>query len=124
MLFALLVLSCNSDSPKTEDTTKIEDTDQLDTNETDTNETDTEDRTNEDTSVFEEEEQESPYNYEIPNRDLCDHALDMTHGFLCAIRPSRLDPMARDQFGDGFITRSYTGIWVPCCCFSSNRSRN
>ena len=102
MLFALLVLSCNSDTPKTKDTTKIEDTAQLNTNETDT-----ENRTNEDTSVFEEEEQESPYNYEIPNRDLCDHALDMTHGFLCAIRPSRLDPMARDQFGtDSLLDRT------------------
>ena len=31
----------------------------------------------------------------------------MTHGFLCALRPSRLDPMARDQFGaDSLLDRT------------------
>jgi hypothetical protein len=39
------------------------------------------------------------YDYTQPSRTLCDATLDLSNGFLCAIRPSRIDSAAHDQFG-------------------------
>lgn len=42
---------------------------------------------------------ESAAAYSPPNRSVCDRVLQLPRGFLCAIRPSRIDPSARDSFG-------------------------
>ncbi|MDH5740156.1 MAG: hypothetical protein OEY77_07520 [Nitrospira sp.] len=42
---------------------------------------------------------ESASAYSPPNRSMCDRVLQLRRGFLCAIRPSKIDPSARDSFG-------------------------
>lgn len=43
---------------------------------------------------------ESVSAYSPPNRSVCDRVLQLPRGFLCAIRPSRIDPAARDSLGN------------------------
>ncbi|MEE9346408.1 MAG: hypothetical protein V3U88_12450 [Methylococcales bacterium] len=38
------------------------------------------------------------YDYQQPPRSMCDHYEDFDNGFLCALRPSRLDAATRDIF--------------------------
>lgn len=40
------------------------------------------------------------YVYRQPDPSACDATLELEHGYLCAIRPSRLDDLARDVFGE------------------------
>ena len=40
------------------------------------------------------------YEYRVPDSSICDDTLTTTTGYLCAIRPSRLDSSARDTFSN------------------------
>ena len=91
MLFLGILLACGNDK-EARDTSEetIQDT-SVDTAEIDSG-------MEEDTA-----EPEPPYDYNPPAATLCDDSIETTHGFLCAIQPSRLDENARDIFDDGSL---------------------
>ena len=59
----------------------------------------------------------APYEYSIPNLNGCDDLLETEHGFLCALRPSRLDAEARDTFGEDSIVDRTLGFGYHVVAF-------
>ncbi len=59
----------------------------------------------------------STYTYSQPSSALCDHFLDLPDGFICALQPSRIDPLAMDvagpSGGDALLGFGYHAIAFP-----------
>lgn len=57
------------------------------------------------------------YVYQPPNESICDNVLHVDSGFLCAIRPSKLDAQARDIFSSGSIGDKNLGFGYHVVAF-------
>lgn len=57
--------------------------------------------------------------YQQPSASICDTAQAVSGGFLCAIRPSRLDPAARDVYGAASLSDARLGFGHHAILFPS-----
>ena len=64
--------------------------------------------------------QTNSYQYQQPASSLCDVNATYTDGFLCAIKPSRLDAKARDIYGSSTVNDSTFGFGYHVIAFPKN----
>ena len=62
-------------------------------------------------------ESSPPYHYAVPNLELCDDLLISDLGSLCALKPSRLDPSARDHYSDSTLADRTLGFGYHVVAF-------
>jgi hypothetical protein len=55
--------------------------------------------------------------YRQPDPSVCDATRELEHGYLCAIRPSRLDDTARDVFGEATVADKNFGFGYHVVAF-------
>ncbi|MEC7983592.1 MAG: hypothetical protein VX278_00430, partial [Myxococcota bacterium] len=59
------------------------------------------------------------YVYQPPSPAICDDMLETENGYLCAVRPSRLDEQARDIFASGELGDENLGFGYHAMAFPS-----
>lgn len=60
------------------------------------------------------------YDYQQPPRSICDHHEDFDNGFLCAIRPSRLDNDTRDLYDTDTAANQNLGFGYHAIMFPND----
>ena len=63
------------------------------------------------------------YDYKQPSRSICDHHEDFDNGFLCAIRPSRLDSDTRDIYDTDTVKNHRLGFGYHAIMFPNDGVR-
>ena len=67
--------------------------------------------------TVEQDDTDEAYIYTIPDLSSCDDVYETEHGSLCAIQPSRIDPDARDHFGQESIADQTLGFGYHVVAF-------